>query len=87
MTISELQRRITEWHIAAFPWANSLDCLIKLSEENAEAMKAQKWSEGNLADELADCAISVIAAAGRAGINLEKAIEKKFPEVIEKHRK
>ncbi len=81
----ELQKRITEWHVQAFAWATPLDCLIKLAEENAEAMKADKWNEGELSEELADCAISVFAAAGRSGIDLQKAIEKKLPLVMAKY--
>lgn len=83
--IRKLQREITEWHMQAFRWAKTLDCLIKLSEENTEAMKADKWNEGELSEELADCAISIFAAAGRSGIDLQKAIEKKLPMVMAKY--
>jgi NTP pyrophosphatase (non-canonical NTP hydrolase) len=83
--MTELQDKITAWHERAFGWATALDCLIKLSEENAEAMKAFKWDEGNLADELADCLIAIFAAAGRSGIDLRAAIVKKLPLVMAKH--
>ena len=85
LSLTQMLNQIGDWHILAFPWANSLDCLIKLSEETTEAMKAYKWLEGELSEELADCLICVLAAAARSGIDLQQAFNQKYPEVVKKH--
>lgn len=86
--MNDLQRAVEEWHRRVFPWATPLDCLAKLNEECHEAIAIAEGIPDEpemLADELADCLICIVAAAIRAGIDLDAAVADKMPKVMAKY--
>lgn len=88
MNLFLTQAEIRAWHERAFPWAGPVDCLVKLKSEVDEAIACAEGLPGEtemLADELADCAICVIAASARGGIDLGEAIANKLPRVMAKY--
>ncbi len=76
MRISEMVGQVAAWHLVVFPDAGVPVISAKLLEESFELQDA--GSKVELADELADVVLVAFALAGRAGINLEKAVEEKF---------
>ena len=85
-TLADWQDIIASWHCEAFPWANLSHVLRKLDEERAETLAA--WHRRNdveVADELADCLICVLAAMAREGIDADAALASKFDRVKAKY--
>lgn len=88
MSLEDRAKDVQAWHVKAFPWAGIRDVALKLKEEAEELAKAETPQE--IRDELADCAIAILAAAGvakeRLGIELDAAIYDKLPRVMDKHK-
>lgn len=76
MRVSEMVGQVAAWHLVTFPDAGVPVIAAKLLEEAFELQDA--GSKVDVADELADVVLVAFALAGRAGINLERAIEEKF---------
>lgn len=76
MTIAELAQRVAAWHMVTFPDHTAEEVAAKLLEEAFELQDAR--GDVNVADELADVMLVALALAGRAGLDIERALLEKF---------
>lgn len=72
-----LEKRINKWQNDTFPKSDSFSKMKHLKKEIVELEEALDHADP-LDEELADCAILLIGIAGKNGINLKRAIRKKF---------
>jgi phosphoribosyl-ATP pyrophosphohydrolase len=87
-TLADWQREIGAWHERIFPTARLSHIMEKLAEERREAVLAWAGAGGNnadVADELADCLVCVLAAMAREDIDAETALASKFERVLAKY--
>lgn len=73
MTLAE---RVTLWHLETFPNATAQDIADNALEEVLELNSAHGDQE--VAEEMADVYLCILALAGRGNIDLESAAESKF---------
>lgn len=76
MSITEMVNQVCAWHMVTFPDASPDVVAAKLLEEAFELQDAR--GDVNVADELADVVLVAFALAGRAGLDLERAVVEKF---------
>ena len=84
--MDQLFSEINKWHGAAFPGCSIHRMMKKVVEEHGEFVEAVGHGNmENVSDELADCFITLVSAAGILGIDIEKTISTKFERVKRKY--
>lgn len=87
----DMAKKVNDWHIARFPWANSVDAMRKLKAEVYELAyvleSTMPYDEKRqaVADESADVLITLLRIFGAWRIDPTEAFEKKFAEVVKKY--
>lgn len=84
MKVSEFQRHIAELYLDKDKRRGLDGTLLWLIEEVGEATEAARRKEPHLADELADVVAWTASVANLAGVDLEAALARKYPETCKR---
>lgn len=92
MAKTELEKRILAWDREMWGGGPPHEKLAKLKEEFAELLDASRdfhrapdsATRKALADEAADVVICLTAMLGRAGLSLQRSVEVKWAEVVDR---
>ncbi len=92
MTLAAWQANVADWHQRTFGACPPEVVMLKLTEEVGEVAAAihedcyrrDDRTQIVLADELADTLIALLALASRAGIDMQFAIQRRFPPISQR---